>query len=41
MSTLTENAQIIGQEFNWLQTLIDHRINNFINRVDPNFLEQD
>jgi hypothetical protein len=41
MSTLTENAQIIDQEFQWLQTIIESRITNFINRSDPNFTEQD
>jgi hypothetical protein len=41
MATLTENAQIIDQELNWLQTIIESRINNFINRDDPNYIEQD
>jgi Cdc6-like AAA superfamily ATPase len=41
MSTLSENAQIIDQELNWLQTIFESRINNFINRDDPNFPAQD
>jgi hypothetical protein len=36
-----ENAQIINQEFNWLQTIIESRITNFINRDDPNFTAWD
>lgn len=41
MSTIAENAQITNQEFHWLLTIIESRINNFLNRDDPNFTEQD